>query len=108
LPHDPADAHAHPALAVSAFRARLHVWMEKPAAVGVAGVDAMLAERGDQVAGVGYKKAFMPATCKALELIENKELETVRTVLSDYPMSVPARTLAISFSSAYRESVDAD
>ncbi len=82
---------AHPALAVSAFRAGLHVWMEKPAAVGVAGVDAMLAERGDQVAVVGYKKAFMPATCKALELIENKELGTLRTVLAVYPMSVPAR-----------------
>ncbi|MDX6346794.1 MAG: hypothetical protein QOF84_1584 [Streptomyces sp.] len=79
----------HPQLAVEAFGAGLHVWMEKPAAATVADVDMMIAARGDRIATVGYKKAFMPATLKVAELIDLGELGKVRTVLGVYPMSIP-------------------
>jgi predicted dehydrogenase len=50
----------HPALVASAFAAGLHVWLEKPPAMNVAGVDAMIAARGDRVCAVGFKKAQSP------------------------------------------------
>jgi predicted dehydrogenase len=77
---------AHPQLTIEAFQAGLHVWMEKPAAVSVSEVDRMLTEQGDRVAVVGYKKAFMPATAKVLELTENDEPSTISAT---YPMAVP-------------------
>jgi predicted dehydrogenase len=79
----------HPQLAVEAFGAGLHVWMEKPAAATVADVDMMIAASGDRIATVGYKKAFMPATLKVAELIGLGELGKVRTVLGVYPMNIP-------------------
>jgi predicted dehydrogenase len=77
---------AHPQLTIEAFRAGHHVWMEKPAAVTVGEVDRMLAEQGDRIAVVGYKKAFMPATAKVLELTEQDDLYTI---LATFPMAVP-------------------
>ena len=88
----------HPALAIEAFQAGLHVYMEKPAAATVADVDAMIEARGDRIASVGYKKAFMPATNKALEFIESGELAPLRTILGLYPMTIPsgdASTIAL-------------
>jgi predicted dehydrogenase len=79
----------HPRLAVEAFAAGLHVWMEKPAAATVADVDMMIAAAGDRITTVGYKKAFMPATLKLVELVESDVLGKVRTVLGVYPMSIP-------------------
>jgi predicted dehydrogenase len=51
---------AHPELACEAFEAGLHVFMEKPPAVRLAGVDAMLRQRGDRVAVVGFKRHSCP------------------------------------------------
>lgn len=79
----------HPTLAVEAFQARLHVWMEKPAAATVADVDKMIAEQRSLIAVVGYKKAFMPATAKVSELMESNQLGQVRTILAVYPLSIP-------------------
>jgi predicted dehydrogenase len=79
----------HPRLAIEAFGAGLHVWMEKPAAATLADVDLMITARGDRIATVGYKKAFMPATLKVEELIESGELGRIRTVLGVYPISIP-------------------
>jgi predicted dehydrogenase len=79
----------HPALAIEAFNAGLHVWMEKPAGAMVAEIDAMIAARGDRVAVVGYKKAFMPATDKALELLARESMQPLRTIFGVYPMNIP-------------------
>jgi predicted dehydrogenase len=84
------SARLHPTLAIEAFEAGLHVYMEKPAATSVDEVDAMIAARGERIASVGYKKAFMPATEKALELIDSGDLAPLRTVLGVYPMSIPS------------------
>jgi len=80
---------AHPKLAVEALAAGVHVWMEKPAATRIADVEAMIAARGDRVCVVGYKKAFMPATEKAAELLADGRLGPLRTILATYPMSIP-------------------
>ena len=60
----------HPTLACEAFDAGLHVWVEKPAAMRVAGVEKMIQHQKDRVCVVGYKKAFMPSTEKAVELFK--------------------------------------
>lgn len=80
----------HPSLAIEAFEAGLHVWLEKPAATTVAEVDQMIAARGDLICTVGYKKLFMPAAVKVRELITSEALGELRTVLAQYPLSVSA------------------
>jgi predicted dehydrogenase len=79
----------HPMLAIPALRAGLHVWMEKPPAMRVAGVEEMIAARGDRVCAVGFKKAYMPATRKAHELIASPEFGPLRSILAVYPMTIP-------------------
>jgi len=83
----------HPDLAIEAFGAGLHVWMEKPAALRAPRVAAMLAARGDRVAVVGYKKAFMPAVRKALDILALPENAPVRSVLGVYPSAFPEDAL---------------
>ena len=78
----------HPSLAIEAFDAGLHVWMEKPAAARSADVQAMIDRRGDRVAVVGFKKTFMPATVKARELLAGPA-GALRSLLVTYPMVVP-------------------
>lgn len=79
----------HPGLAVPALEAGLHVWMEKPPAMRAAGVEAMIAARGDRVCAVGFKKASMPVTRKAKELISAPEFGQLRSLLAVYPMTIP-------------------
>lgn len=79
----------HPPLAIEAFRAGLHVWVEKPVATRAHEVETMIAARGDRIGVVGYKKAFMPAVRKAIELIETQG-DPLRTVLGIYPMTIPS------------------
>lgn len=84
----------HPRLACEAFDAGLHAWTEKPPAVRAVEVEEMIAHRGDKVAVIGFKKAFLPATLKALELFVGDEerpaeYAPVRTILAVYPMSIP-------------------
>ncbi len=80
----------HPELACEAFAAGVHVFMEKPPASRVSGVEAMIAQRGDRVAVVGFKKAFMPATDKTIELMTDGEYGPVRSIAGIYPVAIPA------------------
>ncbi len=80
----------HPDLACEAFEAGVHVFMEKPPAMRVSGVEQMLSRRGGLVAVVGFKKAFMPATEKAVELFtDGGEYGPVRSIAGIYPVSIP-------------------
>ena len=83
------SAKLHPQLAIEAFGAGLHVWMEKPAAMRASEVEAMLAARGDRFCVVSYKKAFMPATRKARELLAIDGDAPLRTLLGVYPLGLP-------------------
>lgn len=79
----------HPALTIAAFKAGLHVWMEKPAAMLASEVETMIDARGDRVSVVGYKKAFMPAVRKTLEILAMDGVGPVRSLVGMYPMSIP-------------------
>ena len=79
----------HPALAIQAFEAGVHVWMEKPVAMRAYEVEEMLAKRRGLVAVVGFKKAFMPSTAKAIEIAASREFGGLRSMLAVYPMSIP-------------------
>lgn len=79
----------HPALAIAAMSAGLHVWLEKPPAMRASGVEAMLAARGDRVCAVGFKKAYMPAARKARELLTDPAFGALRSLLAVYPMTIP-------------------
>lgn len=79
----------HPELAIEAFGAGMHVWMEKPVACTAAEVETMITARADLVGVVGFKKAFMPATWKVLELLALPEAQPLRTTVATYPMSIP-------------------
>lgn len=83
------SAQRHPELAIAAFKAGLHVWMEKPAALRTAYIAPMIVARGDLACVVGYKKAFMPATRKAIELLADQENVPLRSLLGVYPCSLP-------------------
>lgn len=80
----------HPPLACEAFDAGLHVWMEKPPALRATQVETMIGHRGDRVGVIGFKKAFMPATDKAIELFAKTPYGPIRSLLAVYPMSIPA------------------
>ena len=80
----------HPPLACEAFDAGLHVWLEKPPAMRAAEVEEMIQHRGERICVVGFKKAFMPATDKALELFGDERFAPIRSILAEYPMSIPA------------------
>lgn len=79
----------HPELVCQAFDAGLHVWLEKPPSMRVAGVEQMIAHRGDRIGVVGFKKAFMPVVDKALEIIKSDDFGNLTSILGVYPMSVP-------------------
>jgi predicted dehydrogenase len=80
----------HPRLACEAFDAGVHVWTEKPPAMRAGDIEEMLRHRGDKVGVVGFKKAFLPATEKAIELFsDGARYAPIRTILGVYPMSVP-------------------
>lgn len=79
----------HPSLTVAAFKAGLHVFMEKPAAMVAEEVEQMLATQGDRVGVVGYKKAFMPAVRKAVEILALDGVSPLRSIVGMYPMSIP-------------------
>jgi predicted dehydrogenase len=79
----------HPRLACEAFDAGLHVWMEKPPARRASEIEEMIRRRKDRVAVVGFKKAFMPSTLKAIEIFSSKEFGPLRSILAEYPMTIP-------------------
>lgn len=79
----------HPQLACQAFAAGLHVWMEKPPATRASQVAEMIRHRKDRIAVVGFKKAFMPATQKAIEIFSAEPYAPLRSILAEYPMTIP-------------------
>ena len=79
----------HPQLACQAFAAGLHVWMEKPPATRASQVEEMIRHRKDRIAVVGFKKAFMPATQKAIEIFSAEPYAPLRSILAEYPMTIP-------------------
>jgi predicted dehydrogenase len=84
----------HPDLAIQAMRAGVHVWMEKPPAVYARDVRRMVEARGDRVCAVGYKKAFMPATQKAKELMTLPGFGSLLNLVGIYPLSIPSDGMA--------------
>jgi predicted dehydrogenase len=94
----------HPALAIAALAAGLHVWMEKPPAMRAAEVAQVIAARGDCVCAVGFKKTYMPAARKARELLATPEFGPLRSLLAVYPVTIPrdgARALVSEEESAF-------
>lgn len=79
----------HPELACEALDAGLHVWLEKPPAMRAAQVEEIERHRGDRVVVVGFKKAFMPATRKTREIVSAPEFGMLRSLLAEYPMTIP-------------------
>jgi predicted dehydrogenase len=79
----------HPALATQALNAGVHVWIEKPPGICAADVEKILDVAGDRTCGVGFKKAYMPATRKAQELITTPGFGGLRSMLAVYPMTIP-------------------
>lgn len=80
----------HPQLACEALDAGVHVWLEKPPATRAAQIEEMIRHRKDRVAVVGFKKAFMPATRKAIEIFADRAYAPLRSILAEYPMTIPA------------------
>ncbi len=79
----------HSRLAIEAMEAGLHVWMEKPPAMRAEEVKEVIAARHDRICSVGFKKAYMPATRKACELLSLDEFGSLRSILAVYPMTMP-------------------
>jgi predicted dehydrogenase len=82
----------HPDLACEALAGGLHVWMEKPPAPDVAGVDKMIAARdaaGKNVV-VGFKKAFMPGLARMKSFVDSHKFGAIRTIAGRFPMDIPA------------------
>lgn len=81
----------HPDLTCEALSHGLHVFIEKPAAPNVEGIDKMLAasEKYQKYVVVGYKKAFMPATCKTLDILQSGLYKDMSSILAVYPLYMP-------------------
>lgn len=79
----------HARLAIEALSAGLHVWMEKPPAMRADELRGVIAARQKQICAVGFKKAYMPATRKAKELLMLEEFGPLRSILAVYPMTMP-------------------
>ncbi len=81
----------HPELSIEAFSAGLHVFMEKPPAATATQVKQMIQARGNQKAVVGFKKVFMPATKKVIEIFRSNRYGRLETILGQYPVKIPGQ-----------------
>ena len=84
----------HPDLACQALLAGLHVWLEKPPSMDVAGIDRIIAARNEsgRNVAVGFKKVFMPAVGRMHYFLEKLSFGfgAIRTISARFPMDVPA------------------
>ncbi len=83
----------HAELAVDCLERGVSAWVEKPPVndLGdVARLRAALARSGGATLGVGFKKAFTPATRKAAELMERPEFGALRTISLRYAQTIPS------------------
>ena len=87
----------HPELACRALGAGMHVWMEKPPAMDVAGIDRMIAARdeADRNVVVGFKKAFMPGLVRMKSLVDGGAFGRLRTIQARFPVDVPPHGEAV-------------
>ena len=81
----------HAELACEALDAGLHVWMEKPPSINPAQVETMIEHRGDRVAVVGFKKAFLPATRKVIEIMARDDAGPLQGMTAEYRLQLPER-----------------
>lgn len=81
----------HSELACEALDAGLHVWMEKPPSINPAQVETMIEHRGDRVAVVGFKKAFLPATRKVIEIMARDDAGPLQGMTAEYRLQFPER-----------------
>jgi predicted dehydrogenase len=79
----------HPSLVIEALDRGKHVWVEKPVATRAREVEEMIAHRKDKVIVVGFKKIFMPAAQKAIEIAYSPKYGNPRSILAVYPMTIP-------------------
>ena len=81
----------HPKLACESLAHNLHVFIEKPAAASMDGIREMISasEKYKKHVVVGYKKAFMPATCKVTEILESGLYPDMSSILAIYPIYMP-------------------
>ena len=68
---------AHRPAVLTALRAGVHVFCEKPLAVSLAECDEILAVRGDRVVQVGYMKLYDPAVERMVERLTDGPAELV-------------------------------
>src|SRR6476660_3416672 len=68
---------AHRSAVLTALRAGVHVFCEKPLAVSLAECDEILAERGDRVVQGGYMKLYDPAVERMVERLTAGPAELV-------------------------------
>jgi len=80
----------HPSLTTQALRRGVHVFIEKPPATRASEIREMIAARGNLIASVGLKKAFMPGAQKAREICASGKYGGLKSMLAVYPMSMPA------------------
>ena len=83
------SAAAHPSLIKEALSHGLHVWAEKPLAMRAYEVEELIAARGDRIVMAGYKKAFMPAVRKAIEVAASPLYGSLESILAVYPLAMP-------------------
>jgi predicted dehydrogenase len=79
----------HPLLVIEALDRGKHVWIEKPIATRAREVEEMITHRKDKVVIAGFKKAFMPAAQKAIEIARSPKYGNLRSILAVYPMTIP-------------------
>lgn len=85
----------HPGLASEALEAGIHVWMEKPPVRRASEIQGLIDRRKNRVVVVGFKKAFMPSTQKVAEILATREFGPLRSMLVEYPMTIPDDAEAI-------------
>ena len=81
----------HPDLVCEALENGLHVFVEKPLAMSVGEVDRIIevSSRVKKFVVVAYKKSFMPAADKAVEVINSEKYPGFCSMLACYPMTLP-------------------
>ncbi len=79
----------HAGLVMEALEAGVNVFVEKPVAMNSNEIRQIIAKKKDKVVVVGYKKAFMPAVQKAIELRDSEKYGNLESILAVYPMKMP-------------------
>ena len=79
----------HASLIIEALEAGLHVFVEKPDAMTAKEVQKIIEHRKGKVVMVGYKKAFMLAIRKVMEVCQSDQYGQLESMLAVYPLKMP-------------------